>query len=320
MRTLTYFFLVAFSTLFSQVQEYGEYLEMIDDYVSSERFTAGITNHVFLLTNKENKKFIFKIFSSQSLENIKTTCDILTILYNNNLKVPKQVIPPTQVGDQVIAIFEFIEGTHIEDSDMEKAAQIMARFHQIPIEKIAGPHKQNIEELLEKCKNWKYYGELKAIYESLDLSYLKDLPKGTIHGDFSYTNLIRDPEGNLNIIDFDLTRYDYFLTDLVRCHIFYSFDRKGKFKKDVLDRFITAYNQQRPLQAAELNNFYTHMKLCILKEALQMYIHLYVTKDFSILRLFEDPNNYCANPNFLARLILFLKDKQGYCIIEEDKL
>lgn len=63
------------------------------------------------------------------------------------------------------------------------------------------------------------------MYNDIDKSYLNTLPRGIIHGDFSYSNLLFEQSGQLStILDFDNITRGYLLTDLVRCQIFFAFN------------------------------------------------------------------------------------------------
>jgi Ser/Thr protein kinase RdoA (MazF antagonist)/guanylate kinase len=309
MRFLNILFICVASLGFSNTKT--DPIFVSENFSASILMSAGVANEVYLVPSSSSELHILKIFNRKSLEDLERSESLLQLVRNAGINVPQSIIPPTKIGAKIISVLSFIDGHHIDDSRLPDVAKLMATLHRIEVEEIPAPSLKNYFCLFNRCKNWKYCYELKKIYDSLDLSYRDDLPRGLIHGDFSYTNLIVDQKNNLALLDFDHLRNDILLTDLARCHLFYGFDKDGQIKENTIRTFVSAYHQIRPLKAIELDAFFIHMKLCLLDVALEMYDHMYVKHDLAIERVCENPFNVCLNPDLIAKEIISIKDRSS---------
>lgn len=279
--------------------------------------SAGVANEVYVVNSSTSDPHILKIFNRKTIEELERAESLLQLVREAGIRVPESIIPPTQVGSKVISVLSYVNGHHIDDSNLPEAARLMAKLHLVETAKSPLAPLKDYNRLFESCKDWEYCEELKEIFASLDLSYRESLPRGVIHGDFSYTNLLVDEENNLTLLDFDHLRNDILLTDLVRCHLFYGFNPEGKLKEDTVRSFVSAYNNIRPLKATELDVFYTHMKLCLIDVALEMYDHMYIKRDLPIDRVDGNPCNACLTSNLIAKEVLSIKDKTSISLDQE---
>lgn len=278
---------------------------------------AGVANAVYVVYSSSSEPYILKIYGRKTVEELESSELLLEQIRDAGIRVPESIIPPTQVGSSVISVLSYINGHHIDDIHLPEAAKLMAKIHCIEtVETLLSPI-QDYRELFESCKDWQYCEALKEIFASLDLSYRENLPRGIIHGDFSYTNLLVDSENHITLLDFDHLRNDILLTDLVRCQLFYAFDSEGNLKEETLRSFVLAYNKVRPLKAVELDVFYTHMKLCLIDTALEMYDHMYVKKDLMLDRVDGNPWNACLNPDLIAKGILSIQNRTSLVLDRE---
>jgi homoserine kinase type II len=272
---------------------------------------AGVANEVYVVNSSNCVPYVLKIFNRKTIEELQHAESLIDIVRKTGIRVPESIIKPTQVGEKVISVLSYVNGCHIDDSNLTDVAELMANLHMIEVTKSSIEPFKNLNCLFERCKDWPYCHELKQIFMSLDLSYIDKIPTGLIHGDFSYTNLLVDKDKNLTLIDFDHLRNDILLTDLARCHLFYGFTKDGQLKEDTVLSFVKAYNKIRPLKSSELDAFYTHMKLCLIDVALEMYDHMYIKRDLSIDRVEGNSFNACLNPDLIAKEILSIKDKNS---------
>lgn len=67
------------------------------------------------------------------------------------------------------------------------------------------------------------------------------------HGDYNYSNLVRDPEGRQWLVDFDNCAYDLRVTDLVRL-----IRRNSRWNLGLADRILGVYSSIRQISPAEL--------------------------------------------------------------------
>jgi Ser/Thr protein kinase RdoA (MazF antagonist)/guanylate kinase len=285
--------------------------------VKPDIITAGVANQVYLIDAPNSQKQILKFYKRKSIEDLNHSEQLLQLLRNSGIKVPDSIVAPIQIGSEIISVFSYVKGHHVNDSHLDDVAKLMGKLHLVEGQTSEKTQSKDYDRLFEACRDWEYCEEIKKIFLSLDLSYLDSLPKGLIHGDFSYTNLLVDEENNLTLIDFDHLRHDTLLTDLVRCQLFYGFNQDGSIKQNAIESFATNYNKIRPLKTIELDSFYTHMKLCLIDVALEMYDHMYVKKDLPISRVDDNPLNACLNPNLIAKKILSIKDKTSLLLIKK---
>jgi Ser/Thr protein kinase RdoA (MazF antagonist)/guanylate kinase len=275
---------------------------------------AGVANEVYLIDSLDSGPHILKVFNKKTIEELERAESLLQLVRNAGIRAPESLVPPTQVGSKVISVFSYVNGRHIDESHLPETAKLMAKLHTVEtLEAPLSPAK-DYSRLFKSCKDWKYCEQLLDLFTSLDLSYRDDLPRGLIHGDFSYTNLLVDDENNLTLLDFDHLRNDLLLTDLVRCHLFYGFNEQGQLKEETVRSFTLAYNAIRPLKAIEKDAFYTHMKLCLIDAALEMYDHMYVQRDLPVYRVDGNPYNACLTPDLIAKEVLSIQDKTSIAL------
>jgi Ser/Thr protein kinase RdoA (MazF antagonist)/guanylate kinase len=282
--------------------------------ISIEKFNGGVSNRVYLLSTTNGQKIVAKVFTKRSLEEVHRIDQITSDLRQIGFQIPETIAIELLQEKFPLHISKFQEGVYATDEELPQIASLMAKLHlegsqipHLPSEKYKD--KNHYKNLFKKCENWIYTEELKQIYEELDLSYLDDIPRGTIHGDFSYTNLINSKKG-LALIDFDHVCTSYLLTDLVRCHMFYGFDDTGSLQEQKVKDFTCIYDAVRTLTDAEKKNFYSHMKLMMVDTALEMYYHMNIICDLpkSVIACEE---NKTLTPELLVKKIQNLRWKKN---------
>jgi Ser/Thr protein kinase RdoA (MazF antagonist)/guanylate kinase len=288
--------------------------------ISIERFNGGVSNRVYLLSTTNGPKVVAKVFTKRSLEEVHRIDQITSDLRQIGFQIPETIAIELLQEKFPLHISKFQEGIYATDQELPQIAAIMAKLHlegsqiaHLPLEKYKD--KNHYKNLFTKCESWSYTEELKQIYEELDLSYLDDIPRGTIHGDFSYTNLINSQKG-LTLIDFDHVCTSYLLTDLVRCHMFYGFDDIGSLQEQKVKDFTCIYDAVRNLTDTEKKNFYSHMKLMMIDTVLEMYYHMNIICDLpkSVIACEE---NKTLTPELLVKKIQNLRWKKNIYLDHE---
>lgn len=322
---LVFIFLVYLPEIYSDesssiIECCSEMLGTTTDDISIKRFNGGVSNRVYLLSTSTEKKVVAKVFTKRSLEEVYRIDQITSSLRQSGFRIPETLAIILFQDKFPLHISQFQEGSHVTDQDLHQIAKLMAELHlkgslisPPPLEKYKDD--KHYRNLFEKCKGWHYTEELKSIYEELDLSYLKDIPRGTIHGDFSYTNLINTQSG-LVLIDFDHVCTSYLLTDLVRCHMFYGFDEQGELQEQKVKDFARDYNAVRSLTDIEKKNFYSHMKLMMIDTALEMYYHVNVVCDLTKSVVTSEENKTLI-PELLAKKIQNLRWRKSIYLESE---
>ncbi len=290
-------------------------LEVPKEKISIERFPGGVSNKVYLISIMKGNKFVAKIFTKRSLDEVLRIEQHVIALKQIGFHIPETVSITLFQNRFPLHISRFEEGVHVSDQDLPSIAKLMAKLHSQASMLTSPPQekyksKDHYRNLFKKCHGWVYTKDLKQIYESLDLSYLDKLPKGVIHGDFSYTNLINNGSEDLTIIDFDHICTSYLISDLVRSQMFFGFDENGMVLEEKVKNFVRFYNSIRPLSTIEKKNFYTHMKLMMIDTALEMYFHMYVVCDLPYSVMTREENKTLM-PELLVKKIKSLNRKKS---------
>lgn len=294
----------------------SEILNVPTENISISKFNGGVSNRVYLVSTMNKKSFVAKIFTKTSLDDVLRIEETVTDLQQIGFTIPNTIATLFFENKYPLQISEYQEGLHVTDNDLTSVAKLMAELHikdsliTAPFEKYKDDN--HYKTLFKKCESWIYTEELKKIYEELDLSYLSNIPKGIIHGDFSYTNLINSLNG-LVLIDFDHVCSSYYLTDLTRCHMFFGFDDLGELEEKKVIDFVSTYNNIRPLTNLEKHFFYTHMKLMMIDTALEMYYHRSIACDLpdNVINCGE---NKMLNPELLVKKIQNIRYKKTICL------
>ncbi len=279
-----------------------------------ERIVAGVSNQVYLIKTELEPKYVAKVFSEKSLSELKEIEKTLSVLRGLGFNVPRAVWIGLTKESTPLLISEFVEGEFLNQTNLERAAKLMGELHiqcsaKVSIIEKSTKTDEHYRILFEKCAHWPHAKKLKEIYENLDLSYLSLIPRGVIHGDFSFTNLITRKNGSLYLIDFEHICSSYLLTDLARCQMFYGFDPEGNLIEELVENFVSEYSSVRSLTNEEIENFYTHMKLVMIDTALEMYNRLYVSGSLSE-DIVQNQNNATLLPDLLAKKIFHLEAKK----------
>ncbi len=296
-------------------QQYRDHLHIPETDLSVTRFAAGVSNRVYLVSTSAGGKYVAKIFTKRSLDDVLTIEKHASALRQLGFNIP-QTLAITQLQNSLplqLSLFE--QGEHLTDNELPVAARILAELHLkapsiCPAPKEKYKRDDHFQNLFVKCKNWASTEELQKIYKDLDISYLNDIPTGVIHGDFSYTNLIITGKNKITLIDFDHICTSYLLSDVVRCQMFYGFDEAGQIQEDKITLFASCYDANRPLTLIEKQHFYTHMKLMMIDTALEMYNHMYVIQDLPEEIVASDENKTLM-PELLVRKIKNLVNKEA---------
>lgn len=287
-----------------------------------QRFPAGVSNRVYLLSDSSGPQYVAKIFTKRSLEQVKEIEGHVSNLRKLGIHIPETLSISLFQDALPLHISRFQKGEHLSDAYLSQAAHLMAEVHQKgflmnPAPKEKYKNDDHYRALFKKCKEWECAAILEEIYNELDLDYLKEIPRGVIHGDFSYSNLIIREDNQLSLIDFDHICTSYLLTDVVRCHMFYGFDESGSLQEDKVLDFALCYDAYRPLHCAEKANFYTHMKLMMIDTALEMYNHMYLIHDLAEETV-KSPENATLVPELLVEKIKNLRHKKAIELVERN--
>lgn len=290
--------------------------ELIGSPFQLERSDNGVSNAVFFAKCQDGIKAVIKIFTKDTPENVQKICKVTDALRAKEVPTPRVLDRFNNTEDKGVVMMEFIQGSHTELSPVQLQAigKTMARLHTADIGHPDLPEKSFsddfMKDLFKKCEGWDKLPQLREAYNKIDLSYLKELRRSLVHGDFSQTNVITDKNGKVHLIDFDHVHYDYSLTDLARAQLFFGFN-KTSLKEENIKNMVSGYDQVNPLTDAEKRYFYRHLKLIVIWGLLDEHYHINIVGDLSGPRFEANPFNRSTSINYLLAKLEELKDKES---------
>jgi len=245
----------------------------------------GGDNKVFFIKKQDTVLAIAKCYTKRTIQEVERIYQLSDLL-SKELPIPRTLA--IFLHDQTpVSLQIFLPGQHYENLSIEQRAEVaksMAKMHTIPLQ--SANRTLNIKEfdydaLLKLCPNFPEHEYIKRLYQSLDLNYLNGLPQAVIHGDFSGSNILFQNNTISGIIDLDHARYSYRLTDIARAQVFFAFNQDGTLQENTIKYFLRAYAEHNELSSEELINFYTHLKILLIKIILETYYYVEVKKEVS---------------------------------------
>jgi len=270
----------------------------LGDFVDFNYISEG-TVQTNLLIKTTGGNYVLRYYENRPLESVLFEINLIRYLRRRNYPCPAPF--KNRDGDftgmynnKPYAIFEFIDGEHIENPDEGQRRQLIRRvaeLHNIT---------KNYRPLYRKFR-WNYSAELckrlaqekaertgttdskrKLNWLENELSSLKlpgSLPKGICHCDLHFSNILFKNGELVALIDFDDANYTFLIYDLAALIdplIFtYSWDNWDKYKMidDVFDfgearKVISEYMRYRPLNNTEKKYLFDVLKLSILIDCL----------------------------------------------------
>ncbi|MEA3514588.1 MAG: homoserine kinase [Nanoarchaeota archaeon] len=202
--------------------------------IDFEPLTKGTVQINFLLKTT-NGKFVFKYYEKRSKNSVLFEANLIRYLKDKKYPCPailrnkhKKIVEI--YNKKPYAIFEFVEGKHIEKPNKEQKKQLIKKVAEL----------QNITKNYRpsyKKYRWNYSVELckklarikakkintinskeKLKWLEMELSKLnlpKSLPKAICHCDFDFSNVLFKNNKFNALIDFDDSNYTYSLYDLI---------------------------------------------------------------------------------------------------------
>ncbi len=224
-----------------------------------------------------NKKYFLKIIPLVFIDTVRTSLDILIYLEKFDFPSPRVIltkdgfpyIEVEEYGNKTIwVLFNFIEGVEPDEGEnIETIGDLVGRLHSI-MKKYKGNlpehdkdffidryinilHKKNYN--INKIQLFRDYGDY--LWEKV-----KNIPRGFAHGDLHRGNLLKEPNGIYNILDFDTASIAFPVYDImVMCNStdYFQFNENGFHKsKRTYDTFLKGYTKHCTLTTNELNVFY----------------------------------------------------------------
>ena len=247
----------------------------LGDYNKYKLILVGIDDLSYVLNTSKGRYLVKIINQEKTNEEINEFIQKSSIITRNNINVPKLI--PYEGGylftyeiDGLhidLVVMEYIDGSdlysnneHITKADIEKLIDILIPLHKLE-EKIENKEYDEycfmkIKEDYQKTKNVlpkNIKAQVEKMIKEFDKIELEKLPKCFTHGDLISSNIIKDKNKDLWLIDFYQSGIGVRILDIVK--VLNSVIDNYKYENDTEELeqyFIEEYNKRMKLTPYEL--------------------------------------------------------------------
>lgn len=263
----------------------------LGDFISNTLITIGYEDYNYYLVTSKGK-FCVKIFSKErTKEDVENYLNRIRIVANSNINAPK----PLKVNDDIflsldyyqnnydICVFEYINGKNYFELQekpsydvIQELARQTAMINNLDIKPNFIYDSWAITSFIEEYNNKReylsdeYLGEFDTLLEEFKNIDFEQLPKAFVHGDIISTNVMRDIDQKIWIIDFAVSNYLPRIIDLavLSCNMCLDKDSKDNTYKNI-SLLLSEYNKYNKLTEYELQVFWTFYKVANAMHILQ---------------------------------------------------
>ena len=246
---------------------------------SLQAIAAGITNTNYRL-DTERGEYVLTLYEHHSDDELVYMLGLQQHLAARGVRCARPVADRrgecfSTLRQRPAAIAERVAGEVCAQPGLEHCAQIgaeLARFH------LAGadftgdrPNPRGPDwilaarDMLIDALDQRDRDDIDATLASLDEGSLNNLPRGAIHADLFHDNALFTADGLGGILDFDYACSDCFAFDLAVLLNDWCVDAKHRLDAARVDSVLDAYQQQRRLDAAEVDALPTLLRLAALR-------------------------------------------------------
>ena len=203
----------------------------IDNYLSSKIVEVGYEDFNFIIETK-NQKYFVKIFhKGRTNQDCSNYMDRINLSNNIDINTPKMIcFDSVKIEDKDLkfVIFEYINGKSFLDlEEMPNEAEIkeivkqMATIHRAELKSNFIYDTWTITNFTKEFEakgeylDQQYYDKFKELSDKLQNVDFSKLPHSFVHGDIISSNVIKDKDNKLWIIDFAVSNYLPRIIDLV---------------------------------------------------------------------------------------------------------
>ncbi|MCH7903157.1 MAG: homoserine kinase [Armatimonadetes bacterium] len=181
--------------------------------VEVEPFDGG-ANSSFALHAREGE-YVLTVFDEKSLAEVDKVGKLLQLLADHGFPTTRilqtrEGALATMFGDKPVMVKEYIDGQVVMDLDAKMVSQVgaaMARLHKVPSpDYMPDEHaygRQAFSQVIGRKINPEYETWLSNELAHLESNIPSGLPKGLIHGDMFYDNVLFEDEDLKAVIDFE---------------------------------------------------------------------------------------------------------------------
>ncbi len=263
----------------------------LGEFISNELIAIGYEDYnYYLITSKG--KYCVKIFSNfRTKDDIKNYLERIKMVANSSTNSPKPLIINNDISLSLtyennhydICVFEYIDGKNYfelhekpSNEEIKELAKQTAIINNLDIKpkfiydawaiiNFEEEYKQKRKYLPEK-----YQGEFDKLLKELKNINFDKLPKAFVHGDIINTNVMKDNNSKIWIIDFAVSNYLPRIIDLavISCNMCLDEISKNKTYENI-KLLLSEYNKYNKLTDYELEVFGIFYKLANAMHILQ---------------------------------------------------
>ena len=203
----------------------------IKDYISSRIVEVGYEDFNFIIETSTKKYFVKIFHKGRTIQDCSNYIDRINLSNKIDINTPKAIcFDSIKIEDKDLrfVVFEYINGKSFLDleempneTDIKEIIRQMANIHRAELNSNFIYDTWTITNFTNefnnkgKCLNEQYYNRFKELSNKLQNVDLSNLPHSFVHGDIISSNVIKDKDNKLWIIDFAVSNYLPRIIDLV---------------------------------------------------------------------------------------------------------
>lgn len=256
----------------------------LEKFISNNIILVGYEDFNFVLETTTGKFFVKVFAKSRTLKNCKRCIEILEKVINLGVSTPKLLkskessLFKTRVDNVQLrlCVMDFIEGETIYDSDVRLndeeikfVSKQLALINSVSLNPKKIYDSWSVENFIKEYKKKsKYLSEndlklIKPLIKKFKDLKIKSLPHCFAHGDVISTNVLRDKNGKLWIIDFSVANYCPRIQEIsvFACNLIFYGENLQK-NQEKLDIAINEYEKIQKLTSIEKEELPTYISIC----------------------------------------------------------
>lgn len=203
----------------------------IKDYKSSNIVEVGYEDFNFILETKDEKYFVKIFHKDRSVKDCIKYMDRIKLSNKISINTPKVIYSnKIDINEKELkfVVFEYIDGKSFldlkqmpDETEIKEIIRQMAIIHNTELKSEFIYDMWTITNFTDefdkkgKLVETKYYEKFKELSKELKMIDLNKLPHSFVHGDIISSNVIKDKNNKLWIIDFAVSNYLPRIVDLV---------------------------------------------------------------------------------------------------------
>ncbi len=251
----------------------------IGTVIDCKLMEGGQVNENYLVQSDTNK-YVMTVFNTKKYSEIVDMLASLIDLSEKGFSKCSKIIQTIKnidfhINDYIVIMKEYIEGDVIEDMDerkLFKVGKILAQLHKIePRNRAPKEHMYGLEQYNNVKESDGYTSWLKEKESKLYSSIEKGIPKGLIHGDFFWDNIIWFNDKIEGIIDFE-EACNYYLIFDIGMAIVGNCIENDRINFEKASELIRGYEYIKKLEFTEKNQLKLFTEYAAIATSFQRYL------------------------------------------------